>query len=191
MNDLFTTIQKELKQQLKVKIAGLDDKALNASGTVHKLLAQLEADEPQLDMQHMKVSIGKEKCRRLDEPKGYSPGQEYDFVLYEVPVKGSFSIFQRITDGHSWNETLYAGDGKLYCKVLSFVPIVNNPGLINPLKDRATDKMKAIRDKLDKFNNSGKTLYQQMTEKANNLIAAEKSRRENIKEIEQALRITL
>jgi hypothetical protein len=191
MNDLFTSIQKEIEQQLKVKIASLDDKALYASGIVHKLLTQLETEAPQLDMEHMKVSIGKEKCRRLDEPKGYSPGQEYDFVLYEVPVKGSFVIFNRIMHNHAWSENLYAGAGKLYCKVLSFVPIVETIEVINPLKDRAIEKIKAIRDQLDQFSTSDKTLYQQLTEEVNKLITEEKSRREKNKDTEHVLRITL
>lgn len=187
--DLFEKIKSETIREISYKIARFDDTALYASGARNKLLTQVETKEPKLDTDNLRITIGKEKCIRYDVPKGYSPGDELDCVLYVIPVKGSFPIFSRIMYNYPWSENLYAGNSEVFCKIISFTPIDGNEQIMKRVKKQAKAKIKKISQKLAAFNPSaGESLHNQLSAAIDQLLEAEKARREAVKQLQEQLR---
>lgn len=186
--DIFEKIKAETIREISHKIVLLSDTALHASGAVNKLLAQFETREPKLDTDNLQITIGKEKCIRYDVPKGYSPGDEFDYVLYAIPIKGSFSMFNRIMYNYPWSENLYAGNSEVFCKIVSLRLMDGNKQTLKRIKEQAKAKIEEISQKLAALHPSGESLHTQLSAATDQLVEAEKARREAIKQLQEQLR---
>lgn len=192
---LFERLKNEILQQLSKKVAQLDDKALASGNIVRKLYEQLKIQSPSLLTDKTEVTIGKEKVTVYDKPKGFSPGQDVDFVLFAVPIEGSYELFTRIFKDYPWGEHFHHSDGKVFFQENSPAGIIGDAQEVGRMGLKAKAKFLKIKEMLEAFRKLAENFNNELFDSNNpdqgiipEKIKKEKERRSSKKQAEEQLK---
>lgn len=170
----------QIKNKAEEEVKTVNDRVLNGETYKNNLFKKHKIIIPYLEKDSTNTVIEKEKLRMNTAPPGFSftPGKEYEYVHFSVPIKGDLSFLKEVLKGYRFDRFFQLGYDKIEYKVFSSTQISDNDKEIDRIKNIAKEKFESIENTLSQHKESVENFNQDLDNFLDDVIQSEIEKRD-------------
>lgn len=179
----------QIKAEAEEEVKNVNDGTLNGESYKNNLFKKHKINFPYLEKDSTSTVIEKEQLRMNTAPPNFSitPGKEYEYVHFSVPLKGDLSFLKEVLKGYRFDRFFQLGYDKIEYKVFSNAQISGNEDEIYRIKNEALKKFESIENSLAQHKENVESFNEELESFLDDIIKSEKDKRDEKSDSESKL----